>query len=379
MYKAGSALPLDAVKGLEAVDVAEWLQLAKARERGKYACLWCDSSDAMEAYRGQGRGFYCFSCGKAGSTIDAVIARRGLDLAGAVRALADNFGILTPDAPLTGYGRARIARAPRSTPRPTPTPAAPDPAEVARQVERAEVYGAALEVLTLTTRGLAYLTARGLDYHAAGDGFRSVDGRQGWDQLARDLAGRFPPEQLREAFTPARDDGERHKLPWGGQAPALVIPYLYRGKVIALRFRNLEPRDKGDRYRDLGGRRPALPFNADVLDGCAGDEVHICEGELNAWTLAGEGLRAIGVPGAQTPWRPEWTPRVRQAARLVAWYDADAAGDRGAGKLWAALQTSLGSAWLEAHAREYRPPADPNDLHLRGELYGHVQRAAWRD
>jgi hypothetical protein len=88
-------LPVDAVKTIPPPAVAAWLGLHRAREQYKYACVWCDSSDALDVR--PGRPVKCFSCGKSGSVIDLAMAVRGLDFTEAVTALADQFGIGRPN------------------------------------------------------------------------------------------------------------------------------------------------------------------------------------------------------------------------------------------------------------------------------------------
>ena len=95
-------LPWDDVNAIDAVEVADRLGLTKAkRERGKYGCVSCASSDALHAYprgRGHGGGFYCWSCNTSFSNVDAACAVWGLDAVGACRQLAESFGVLIPDA-----------------------------------------------------------------------------------------------------------------------------------------------------------------------------------------------------------------------------------------------------------------------------------------
>jgi hypothetical protein len=83
----------DAVNGIEAGTLAEMLGIARARERGKFACVACPSSDGLHAYRGGGRGFYCFACGTAFSAVDAAMAVWGLEHGDACQRLADAFGL----------------------------------------------------------------------------------------------------------------------------------------------------------------------------------------------------------------------------------------------------------------------------------------------
>lgn len=376
------------VKEIPGPDVAEWLGLPKARERHKWACVWCDSSDALEVYPEGGRGAHCFSCGKSDSVVGMVMAKQGYDFADAVHALAGRFGIYIPDT--RDLPAPRAPRPPVAAPVRTVAPEVEAEAQLASTCREA-IYRAVLDTLSLEPFAREYLAGRGfrgLDHLFAEDGFRSIDGRTGWARVWNALrTSGFVDEQIKAVLTPYRPEKpkpdtvrERYKLPWASFASVLVIPYRYQGRIVGLRFRKLNPtpRDKGDRYRDLGGRTPPMPFNADALDGCGEQELHVVEGELNAWTLAGENLRAIGLPGAQSPWRTEWTPLVRAAKLLVAWYDNDKGGHSGAGRLAEALQGEMGAPWLAERGRHLAPTKDANDLHREGLLRGIINAAPWR-
>lgn len=391
-----------AAKGLSPVAVGQWLGLEPARrQRYKYPCVFpgCDSSDGLDLR--PGKPVKCFACGVGGSVVDLVMAARGLPFADAVRAIADGFGILTLDGP--ARFAAPIPR--RPTPPTSTAPPVPTAEETAARARREEVLAAALDVLTLTARGRAYLEGepgRGPGRRipaglALADGFRSLDVLDDWRVLYRALRNRFPEAQLHESLFPLDTrEGKDGKpwLPWGGRVPVLVIPYRYRGRVLALRFRNLAagPTDKFRYLSILGAGTPPLPFNADALDDLAGQELHVVEGELNAYALALNGLRAVS-PGPAAGWRPEWSALVKPAARVVAWYDNDKAGEKGAERLAAALHASpdLGRDWLAAHGCKFNlsewlawegiPTAgiqDANDLH-RSPYCGRLLAAApWR-
>ena len=379
--------PWQEVNEADARQVAELLGLERAREAGKYACPVHGGSDSLHAYRGNGRGFYCWgACQRKFSNVDLAAAIWSMEPADACRELAGRLGILVlePKRAITRQNRVKRARAgtptPAAPPRPVARPTAntdakPEPAEFAElradgyfPQQPPSVYADVLALLPLTDRGADYLHGRGLNPDNAREyGFRSLDGFQAWEELGAGLAESFLPSELEYAGL--------HSYPWGGRAPALLIPYRHAGQVVGVRFRNLTPdTPHGMRYRDLTGAKPPLPFNADALGGA---ELHIVEGELNAYTLHLYGLAAIGLPGVHG-WREEWAGMLRTCSRLVAWYDADNAGEQGRGKLAATIQGTLGKGWLKERGRSVRTPQDANDLHRKGELHAHIERAPWR-
>lgn len=399
------------VNAISAARVAELLALTPApwAGRGFYACVTCASSDAL--HRTPKGGFYCHACGQGFSNVDAAAAKRGIEPAAACLALADELGIAVPDAPAPAGGPRRpgsyhpAPRPPRERQEGRQAPAqVPPPRRLAAVVAPppVAVYAAVLDALTLTDRGAAYLEGRGLPAAlCARYGFRSLDDAGAWRALFDTLAASVTRAELAAAGF-AYGEGETRpagtrRLPWGGQAPALLIPYQTRAGLAAVRFRHLDPAcGKNDRYRTLGGADPREPFNAAALDGCAGDELHVVEGELNALTLGLYDLRAIGVPGAQR-WRPEWTPRLEPAARVVAWFDDDpprtlpdgrtapGAGEQARTRFAEAVVAALGGTWARGRLRFATIPRDAdgrkrdsNDLHLTGELHDFTARADWR-
>jgi hypothetical protein len=250
--------------------------------------------------------------------------------------------------------------------------------------EPREVYAGILTVLQLEGSGAEYLESRGLQAEAARlYGFRAIPAGE-WRELETILLASYLPCELALAGLWS-DKAGRVSLPWGGRAPALVIPYRHKSETIGLRFRNLTPDcPKEKRYWTLAGMTLPLPFNADALEpeGDSG-ELHIVEGELNAYTLREHGLRAIGLPGAGS-WRSEWAGMIAGAigeGRLVTWYDSDTAGQKGERKLAETLAKTLGRPWLKKHGKRMTlpPGRDSNDLHRDGKLDAEVKRACWRD
>ena len=140
---------------LSGLRMAQEVGLTSARERHKFACVTCDSSDALHAYPGQGEGLYCFGCGTSFSAVDLGAAVWGLTPVEACHRLAERFGI-RPDSLArrwsSGPARAHGARH---------TAQEAEPADVRHF--RAEVYGYLVGSLCLGAVGRAYLEGRGLN------------------------------------------------------------------------------------------------------------------------------------------------------------------------------------------------------------------------
>lgn len=393
------------VNAIDSVRVAAEIPLTAAPKAGKlyYACVSCASSDALhKATSGSRIGFKCFSCGEWFTNVDLAAAAWAMAPGEACVVLAERLGIPIPE-PSPGSGRGtgtgpgrRMPVRPALAPRPVrPVPSPPDPALVAT---RATVYAAVLRALTLTDRGASYIDSRGIPSAAAAHyGFRSVDGAEGWGALVEQLVEQFAAEELDVAGLqkgPWRTEPRYGR--WDRQPPALLIPYALQSGLAAIRFRNLEPLDKNDRYRTLGGANPSVPFNAAALDDVAGDELHIVEGEVNALTLGLYGLRTIGVPGAAA-WKAEWTPLLASAGRVIVWFDNDppvakpdgrtdlGAGDKARAAFAAEISRHFGGTWMRGRCRTATlargadgQKRDANDLHVSGQLHALLTAAPWR-
>jgi hypothetical protein len=380
-------LPWTEVNALDSGLVArDLLRLAKAKEKGKYECLECSSSDALTGYK-KG-GLKCYSCGKRWSNVDAVAARLHLAPAEACRLLATSFGLLLPDGPPRGNRRPYV-RPPSSERIQLDLDKEEEPAVLEA---RSAVYASTLEILgggrkgeeALSVAGRRYLDSRGLDPDASGwGGFRSLEGRQDWQRLGEGLLGRHSLDELKaSAFWTVPEEGgaARYTPPFGGVYPALVLPYWKTGSRIAgLRFRRLDATDKQNRYRDLSGLQPSVPFNTfPALENLRSREViHVVEGELNAWTLHLRNEMAVGLPGAGRPWLKRWPAWFERAGLVVLWFDSDEAGKRGYQMATDALAEAHGRTWTRERVRRMPLPAgkDTNALALEGALEAYLEKA----
>ena len=386
------SLPWQAVNALPGDGVAKLLGLQKARESSKWGCLACESSDALHAYPGGPRsGFHCWSCGQSWSNVDAAAHVLRVTPAEACKGLARAFGMALEKIERK-RAKDRMVEAGRIGGKKGSAnfsdPSRGDTRDIVGQAvgmsgvtyQRAEVYGELMDALTLTEEGRAYLEGRSIDAGLAGAyGFRSVD-RGDWRPLTRAL-GDFDQEQLEAA-------GFWKWLPWKDRPPALVIPYWLDGQVVALRFRRLD--DGGRKYMSPVGVRMLYAFNLEALDGpdevpnAVRDlersdqetrmslEIHVTEGELDAFSLHQLGQVAVGLPGSM-PSRDTLrglAERLRPADRVVCWMDGDKAGDNGFVRLCRVFQAVNGGRWLRERVARRRIGGglDVNDLVASGRL-----------
>lgn len=338
-----------------------------------------------------GKGFHCFVCDAKGDGVGLVAALTNRDRLDVLRELAPRAGVFldAPRQPQRAPGTSSRARVQRTeTPPPPPSdPLAPLRADGMVPSLPPTIHRAVWETLTLTDRGADYLHARGLEPDAAhAYGFRSIDGRRTWDDVRAMLEASFTPEELAGAgwwglYTKDPDDTPPHVwLPWRGMLPALLLPYWYRGALQGMRFRRLDGRD-GVKVLALKGAHHHQPFNADALDDCTGAELHVCEGELDAFTLQLYGARVVGLPGATWGARADapWLAALADVGRVVTWYDNDKAGEQGRRAFAAALAERYGRAWLTDRGRAVTlHDDDVNGCHQRGALADFFTRAEWR-
>lgn len=342
-----------------------------------------------------GRGWYCHSgCAGGGDGVDFVRRMQFSALSesegrlSALRLLAPRAGVelnaARNDQGIPSPFPRHYEGKPKGTRSPSRVRDTPDPTEALRldgfiPQGSSALYQVLSDTLKLGERGAGYLAARGLDAAAARRfGFRSLDSGSEWVAIDQVLAESFTTEERASA---GLDRAPWRMAPayghWHTQPPALLIPYYdLAGELAAVRFRAMD--STSPKYVTLGGTTPTVPFNVRAIDGAAGAELHIVEGEINAYTLHTHGLRAIGLPGAGM-WAKQWTQLLAPVERVVAWYDDDAAGERGRSKLATTLAASMGERWVRLHGRAMVTPEDANDLHTHGTLHGRIERAAWRD
>jgi hypothetical protein len=105
----------------------------------------------------------------------------------------------------------------------------------------------------------------------------------------------------------------------------LCIPHYEKGKLINIKFRALFPTDK--RFKRVTACRSIL-FNSDTIDG---QELFICEGEIDTLTLIDQGIKnVVGLTCGAGTFEPEWIDQLQAVKKIYLVYDPDEAGQKGA-------------------------------------------------
>lgn len=375
---------LEAVRGLSCADLAPDLGLVKARERGKWSCPLCGSSDGLHCYPA-GRGARCYVCGANADPIELVRASQGLDFPSAVRWLCDRQGWpYEADQP-----RARSLTRPNPSPRlvaPVRAPDAPIWGEMWREREAIVLEGGdvspehaaqiAMRAVDSVVRDLwldllrdmprsfdhsprvgSWLAQRRLpDDLALWAGWRACDSEHWRAVILEDLKTKYG-EELCAAAGLLRKGEPFPKVDYGGEI--LVMPY-WRGEALddapgavvdTLRFRIIRcdgsrqllnmPNPDPDGWTPSNARptwhSPSGPYllNAahKVRQLTAPDApLYLCEGESDCLALWACGAPAAATPGASA-WRSGWASQLALASpdapsAVIVFMDNDEAGER---------------------------------------------------
>lgn len=301
-----------------------------ATHGGEYAgaCPFCGGKDRFRVWPDDGdRGrWWCRQCQRSGDAVDYLRARDNLTF----RAACEQLG-------------AGLAEGPR--PAPAPRPAPPDvvpPSPQWQEKARAFVTWCQARLWEPTgAAALAYLQGRGLTaetMRAAGLGYN--------------------PQHWRRPAAAWGLDGDPVNL-----AAGVVIPHEAGGDLWAVKIRLLEPFQTGDgrtvKYTSLRGGKGAL-YGADTLTGDK-PAVVLTEGEFDALLLrqqAGDLADVATLTGAAHGLALRWLVKLLPYRRILAAYDADAAGRAGAAQLAARSQRVVAIEPLEGK--------DITDFYLAG-------------
>lgn len=151
----------------------------------------------------------------------------------------------------------------------------------------------------------------------------------------------------------------------GKFAGYLAIPFLGReGNPLQLRFRCLRTSDPGHVCRELGHGKymsmagdPVRMFNVRALHEAA-DEIHVCEGELDALILSQLSLPAVAIPGASL-FQARHRRMLAGFSTVWCWGDPDDAG--------AELNQKIVGSLRQAKAVNLRD-GDVTDTYLNGGI-----------
>lgn len=338
-------------------DVLRSRHVIEARQRNKYACVACESSDAMHVYY-DGNKAHCFSCGGDFSPIDIVMHIDGVDALPAAKMLLGEDGGDTTLMPTSSPQHAR--RASRR-----PSDGHSQSKQSAASGTRHRVLNAMYPDIGLGDDGANYLSARGIDPSLASLlGVGAGDGRH-WHELR----GEYTEQELTAAGLLNSRGGIHPHYARG----FLVFTYFTSdgGAVDSYRFRRIYE-DSSHKMLALCGPGPKEPYLASVSvpqarksDGV----LYVVEGELDALSINQVGRWAIATPGASV-WKHRWCEGWEQL-RVVVLADADEAGLGLAERIARSALKVQGAEWVERNLELCTPSAvgaDPNDLLQEGRL-----------
>ncbi len=261
----------------------------------------------------------CHGCGASGTAIDLVILTRGVDVRGAFDWLATRTG--------AGIELGRAWSPPRRRPPSGPEPPVPPDPRLDDYVVACERWlwsqqGKAAQRWLTETRGLPSAV---LELN-----------RVGFDPGARRLA---------------RPDG----VP---RSPGVVLPVLADdGRAVFTQTRRLGFSGDAPRYLNCAARAAPNPKLALYRPPAAAARcVIVCEGALDALSVASAGYRSAAVLGAGLPDERIAKRLAELRVPLVVAFDADPAGDAGASRLMSLIRSN------DASVTRLRPPEVHGDL-----------------
>jgi len=107
----------------------------------------------------------------------------------------------------------------------------------------------------------------------------------------------------------------------------LTIPFIFKEQLVDIKYRSLPPAKKSF-YRTPGGM--SILYNYDNIDHSL-NYIYICEGELDAISLAQEGeSNIVSITVGAKSFIPEWFDLLREFKIIYLVMDNDAAGQEGA-------------------------------------------------
>lgn len=81
-------------------DLLSFYGASQKKNKSTYSCVHCASSDALSINKKTNK-YKCFSCGESGNAIDLVMNKEGLEFIGAIKHIANMYGIQLPKVEYT--------------------------------------------------------------------------------------------------------------------------------------------------------------------------------------------------------------------------------------------------------------------------------------
>lgn len=81
-------------------DLLSFYGASQKKNKSTYSCIHCASSDALSINKKTNK-YKCFSCGEGGNAIDLVMNKEGLEFIGAIKHIANMYGIQLPKVEYT--------------------------------------------------------------------------------------------------------------------------------------------------------------------------------------------------------------------------------------------------------------------------------------
>lgn len=300
------------------VPILERLGVKHSKGR-KWACVWCNSSDALHVRRDEVT-VRCYSCGKYGDAADVWAAFHGCGLGEALREVG-------------------MSKAPPKVYRPSPI----KKKERSKMKDWSEGFTRLWGLLPVLTRSpqtqagkacIEYLNKHGLSQkQAANLPLRIIPDRSFWKAAVLKAFGGVP-----------------ECLQWQSGAlmpvlPAIGFGYMDGDVVRCVRFRQVGARVKTSAPSAVYPGLFDLTRYGDTSSG-----VYVCEGEPDALSLAAASMASVGVPGAGVWGRPAEWERINAKRWVICIQGDDSAREWAARVKDEIYRAGGGSLW------EYRAP-----------------------
>lgn len=169
---------------------------------------------------------------------------------------------------------------------------------------------------------------------------------------------------------------DKYQLGWCPRCPTFTqcaswtIPVVFRGKLLNIRHRLINPPNPHDKYRPETAGIGNMVFNADLFDQSDTNPVIlVVEGEIKAMALTQRGFPSVGLPGASS-FKESWVRWFDPFAEVLVVFDPGA--DRQARR----VRDLIGQK-----ARVVSLPTKPDDFfvvyHGTAEQFQHWLREAF--